>query len=353
VLRYGLSSKLLSNLGFKIKSYETVDQRLLFTLAPYSGSAFQAFGLDLGLPLMEQPAWRMILENAVDIELDYATKNQHPGFLSESYSGEGVEYTGDVGMPDLAVTQDERVTTAPSLYTLGTAYQIAPEKMEKFLADNWPVISTLLTDHGPWEGYKTDEKRPIEFQTTAHTLSLLLGAMGNGPGNMKRYLEAQNLTGALEKLFQPGLPFDFLQPGIELSTWAGDGASVRVTRNGQKVTVHSESAGLGGVIFKLPVGTSTSLSGGLLELHYTCDRTVKRVTIKLPRSEAAGPDVISNEILTRFVKTGDAGETFSIPLPTSPALHGMKTVEVNFEADADTVPLTLNLTQFSYKPLSR
>ena len=34
---------------------------------------------------------------------------------------------------------------------------IAPAKIEQFLAANWPVVSKLLTDHGPWEGF--DAKR--------------------------------------------------------------------------------------------------------------------------------------------------------------------------------------------------
>ena len=112
-----------------------------------------------------------LLENVVDVEIDYATRHRLPGFLSESYSGEGVQYTGSVGIPEITVSPRPRITDAASLYTLGAAYSVAPDKVERFLAANWPVVSRLLTDHGPWEGYNVTRKEVIRFQTTAHTLA--------------------------------------------------------------------------------------------------------------------------------------------------------------------------------------
>ena len=103
---------------------------------------------------LARPSWRRLLENVVDVEIDYATRHKLPGFLSESYSGEGVQYTGSVGIPDITVSPLPRITDAASLYTLGTAYTVAPDKIERFLAANWPAVSRLLTEHGPWEGLK-------------------------------------------------------------------------------------------------------------------------------------------------------------------------------------------------------
>ena len=65
-------------------------------------------------------------------------------------------------------------TDVASLYTLGTAYSVAPDKVEKFLAANWPVVSKLMTDHGPWEGFNVTRQEAIRVQTSAHTLSLIL-----------------------------------------------------------------------------------------------------------------------------------------------------------------------------------
>ena len=93
-----------------------------------------------------------------------------------------------MGIPEIAVTPAPRITNTPSLYTLGIAYMIAPEKIERFLAGNWPAVSELLTDHGPWEGFNVASQKPISVQTSAHTLSLILGLLGTGPENMRRYL---------------------------------------------------------------------------------------------------------------------------------------------------------------------
>jgi len=122
----------------------------------------------------------------VAINLDFSTSHQLPGFLSEAYSGNGTEYTGSIGIPDVAVTDVPRITDAPSLYTLGTAYEVAPDAVEAFLSNHWKTIRRLFTDHGPWEGYNTDKKEAIEFQTSAHTLALILGGIGSAEENMHR-----------------------------------------------------------------------------------------------------------------------------------------------------------------------
>src|SRR5205823_2239461 len=148
-------------------------------------------------------------ETAVDVEIDYSTRHKLPGFLSESYTGNGLLYSGDVGIPEIAVSRRPRITDAPSLYTLGPAYTIAPQKVEKFLAANWPAVSGLLTEHGPWEGFNVTRREPIRFQTTAHTLALALGILGNASAHMTRYLESRGLTDRLAEVFRVG-------PGTDL-----------------------------------------------------------------------------------------------------------------------------------------
>ncbi|MCC7299498.1 MAG: hypothetical protein IT583_00260, partial [Verrucomicrobia bacterium] len=122
VQRFDLPADAVKNCGFKIKPYRMTDGRDLYTLATWHGSAFQSLGLSLFMQELDSQGWRENLENSVAIELDFSTRRKLPGFLSEAYSGNGVEYTGDIGIPDVAVTDHPRITNAPSLYTLGVAY---------------------------------------------------------------------------------------------------------------------------------------------------------------------------------------------------------------------------------------
>ncbi len=193
-LRHGFPAAAVANAGFWIKPYRTQSGTDIYTLATWEGSAFQSFGLTLFMEELENPGWRKILNDTLDIELDFAARNRLPGFLSEAYSGRGVEYTGIIGIPDLAITDQTRITNAPSLYTLGAASQIAPDRIEDFLATNWPAISGLFTKHGPWEGFDTESQTVIKHQTTAHTLALILGCIGSAPDNMRRYLEFKGLN---------------------------------------------------------------------------------------------------------------------------------------------------------------
>src|SRR4051794_11723574 len=224
VVRFGLPIDAIKNLGFKIKPYRMTDGRDLYTLAPWEGSAFQALGLSLSLGELKRPSWRTLLETLVAIEVDYANRHHLPGFLSESYTGVGVEYTGRVGIPEITVSPRPRITDAASLYTLGAAATVAPEAIERFLAANWPVVSGLLTDHGPWEGFNVTKQEVIRFQTTTHTLSLILGLLRTAPDHMRRYLDSQGLGGRLAELFAPGEGADLLADGSQVFAWDQDKA---------------------------------------------------------------------------------------------------------------------------------
>src|SRR5262249_55538315 len=153
------------------------------------------------------------LRIGVDIEIDFSTRERLPGLLSESYTGYGVEYTGSIGIPELTVSSKPRITNVASLYSLGSAYTIAPDEVEKFLAANWTVISKLQSDHGPWEGFNKTSMEPIRFQTTAHTLGLALGLLGNGSDHMKRYLDSRGLTDKLAEVYRAGPATDLMAEG--------------------------------------------------------------------------------------------------------------------------------------------
>jgi len=208
VLRYGLPQDAIKISGFQTKPYTMQDGRVLNVAAAWDGSAFQMLGLSMFMQEPDMSGWSKIINNAVDVELDYSKVHNLPGFLSESYSGNETEYSGAVAIPQIAVTQEPRITDAPSLYTLGTAYRVKPEQVEKFLAANWSIIETLFTEHGPWEGYKVSRQEPIKFQTTAHTLSLILGFVGKGHENMKRYLVENGLLDDLLALKYSKIEFE-------------------------------------------------------------------------------------------------------------------------------------------------
>ena len=159
VQRFGLPIDAVKNSGFKIKPYTLADGRDVYTLATWNGSAFESLGLSLFMQEMHLQAWREILENSVEIMLDFSRQHNLPGLLSEAYSGNGVEYTGNIGIPELALNDKPRITDAPSLYSLGPAYTIAPDSIERFLGENREQIEALFTDHGPWEGYNTTQDK--------------------------------------------------------------------------------------------------------------------------------------------------------------------------------------------------
>jgi hypothetical protein len=271
-------------------------------------------GLSLFMQEMRNPGWRKTLETLVEVQLDFSGGKKLPGFLSEAYSGKGTEYTGLIGIPDIAVTDKPLLTHAPSLYTLGVAYTIAPEKVEKFLEEHWPRISGLFTDHGPWEGWNTAGNQIIPYQTTVHTLSLILGGIGSAQENMQRYLEHRNLSGALEKLYEPGDKVNLLATGNR---------------------------------FVAPGDRTISLSNGTLILRYRSQEGVAdaRISFKRPKEDPLPPPAIPIEIFLRLKPTEGKENEVQIILPATPALKGIQEVFLSKQQAGD-----LSVTAFEFLP---
>jgi len=352
LLRYDLPINSVKNSGFKSKFYRMQDGTDLYTLATWSGSAFQSLGLTLFMQEQEAPGWWMNLENAVDIQLDFAQRHGNPGFLSESYSGNGTEYTGDVGIPDIAITTAKRITDAPSLYTLGVAYMIAPAKIEAFLAHNWDAITRLFTDHGPWEGFKTSEQRPVKFQTSAHTMSLILGGIGSGPENMRRYLKFRGLDKKLAEFYRSGEPVNLLDPSVKLIAWTSAGDRLVPHRNGNFFQVRGESVRTGGITLIVPQEKGISLSNGILKIRYRAADPIKKAVITLKRAPGLPikPMVFENEIHTRFdVALGHENE-INIPLPATPGLQNIKELVIVYGDDHVAAPVDLTITRMEFIP---
>jgi hypothetical protein len=349
--RFGLPSDAIKNLGFKMKPYVTKEGVELYTLAPWEGSAFQAMGLALSLGELDHPSWRVLLRNVVAIETDFATRKGLPGFLSESYTGNGTQYTGSVAIPEITVSPRPRITDAASLYTLGVAYSIDPVMVEKFLASQWPIISTLLTDHGPWEGYNIARREPIQFQTTAHTLSLILGLIGQSSANMNRYLEAKGLAPKLDAFFEVG-------PGIDVLTstpafaWTAKGSTLTSGKESESFHVKGDQLSQFGIAFVPESPNGVNLSGGLLTLRYRSKDALEPVSIELkpvkPTTDDSG--LISRAITARFAATGPNEAEIRIPLPATPGLVPIKEVVIFYERPTKG-PIDVTITHLSVTPI--
>jgi hypothetical protein len=349
--RFGLPTDAIANLGFKMKAYRTVEGRDLYALAPWEGSAFQALGLGLSLGERARPSWRALLTNMIDIEMDFAARKGLPGFLSESYTGDGTQYTGSVGIPEITVSPRPRVTDAASLYTLGVAYSIEPARVESFLAANWPIISKLITDHGPWEGYNVARKEPIAFQTTAHTLALILGLIGRGSDDMNRYLESNGLGGKLAAFFEPGEGADLLDGPASAFAWTAKGSAIESGKQGGIFRVKGNDLTQFGIAFVAPDSKGLDLSGGVMTLRYRSAAAIGPVTIDL-KPEKSAPGLISRQIFARLAETGSGEGEIRVTLPATPGLSHIKEVVI-FHERASKGPVDLTVTHLSVKPAGR
>ena len=354
VTRFGLPLDAIKNLGFKMKPYRLQDGRDVYVLAPWEGSAFQALGLELSMTELSRPSWRRLLENVVDVEIDYATRHKLPGFLSESYSGEGVQYTGSVGIPDITVSPLPRITDAASLYTLGTAYTVAPDKIERFLAANWPAVSRLLTEHGPWEGVKGSREEVIQFQTTAHTLSLILGLLGTASAHMRTYIDSKGLGARLDEIFRPGGDVDFLADQARVFAWNDRDIPTQSSREPGGFRMRTEKQGEAGIAFVPQPPEGVNLSGGLLSVRYQSTTPLEKaiITLKPVVDSPAVERLIPTEIFTRFAATDGREVEVQIPLPATPGLSRIKELVITFGPETKGKPIDLTITHLAVSPVS-
>jgi hypothetical protein len=352
VTRFGLSLDAIRNLGFKMKPYRMSDGRDVYVLAPWEGSAFQALGLELSMTELDRPSWRQLLENVVQVEIDFATRHKLAGFLSESYSGVGVQYTGSVGIPDITVSTRPRITDAASLYTLGAAYSVAPENIEQFLAANWQLVRALLTEHGPWEGLRGGGHEVIRFQTTAHTLALILGLLGTGSDHMKAYLDSKRLSARVDEVFKTGEDADLLAESTRVFAWNDRASPIRSKRDAAGFHVHADRLRNAGIAFVSSRTQGANLSGGLLTLRYRSSVPMSQVIITLkPSSGPPAAGLIPSEIFSRFEDTAGRDREITIPLPATPGLAQIKEVVMTFGPESQGQPIDLAISGLKVSPV--
>ncbi len=346
VTRFGFPDDPLRHQTFKIKSRVGARGQELFTLGVWEGSAFQALGLSLFMNERAYSGWRAILENAVRINLDYSRTHHLPGFLSEAYSGNGNQYTGKIGVPDITVVDDVRITNAPSLYTLGVAYSVLPHEVERFVRDNWKEILLLFTDHGPWEGANVTSGLPIKCQTAVHVMSLILGSLGVGDEAMARYLEQRGLLGKLRQIYPCGESVDLLSPALRTIVWSPDGSPLQLSRGKNEIRLTGNKVRQAAVSWFLDQpAEGISLSGNELRIRYRNRGGALKGVLNLERPATEGRNV-SQEIFVSFRHTGWWAQELRIPLPATPCLLGINKVTLLLGPVADVQKVDLTLSKF-------
>jgi len=346
-IRYGLPKAAITNLGFHLKPAKNALGADVYALAPWEGSAFQAFGLSLMLGEAKRPGWDTLLGNLVAIEVNYARQYQLPGFLSESYTGDGVQYTGSVGIPAITVAPKPRITDAASLYTLGVAYSVAPDAVESFLAANWPRITPILTDHGPWEGFNVAQNQVIPFQTTAHTLALTLGLIGHASTDMARYLASHGLADRLDAYFQPAeTSVNLLTPDTGTFAWTAKGQTVQSDRVGPNFQVSGDGLKEFGLAFVPPGNQPVDLSGTVLTLRYRAGGPALGPALLALKAKPGAPDpnLIPQVVHLNLLDTGSQDVEIRVPLPATPGLQSIREVVLTHGPDAEGRSVALTVT---------
>jgi hypothetical protein len=242
------------------------------------------------------------------------------------------------------VTDHSRITDAPSLYTLGVAYSIAPDKVEAFLAANRKKIERLFTGHGPWEGYNTTRNEAIRFQTTAHTLALIMGGIGSAEENMQRYLTWQGVTSLSKVLGGESGAVDLLGGGAQWISWSPVGDRLEASQGRWGFRIRGEAVRNGAITIKMPQEEGVNLSNGALLIRYRAGTPLKTVI-----TLNGGSRVFENQVFARFDACA-AEKEIRIPLPATPGLENVKELVIRFGDTREPVPADLTISGFEFVP---
>lgn len=156
----------------------------------------------------------------------------------------------------------------------------------------------------------------IPYQTTVHTLSLILGGIGSAQENMRRYLEYKNLSGVLEKLYEPGDRINFTSIGNR---------------------------------FTVPGDRTISLSNGTMVLRYRSHGNMSdaQISFKRAKDDPLPKLDIPVEVFIRLKPTKGKEEELEIVLPATPALKGIMEISLSFARQPSEDP---SLTAFQFIP---
>ncbi len=348
-IRFGVSAAAIRDLGFKVKPYTTRDGKVLRTVAPVGGLGVPG-AVDLGISLRRAKARagaaagrRRRHRNRLRPHARDCARASSPG----TYTGEGVQYTGAVGIPEITVSPRPRITDAASLYTLGVAYTVAPAKVERFLAANWPIISGLFTDHGPWEGHTLTRREPIRVQTTAHTLSLILGLLGTGPDHMKRHTSRIRAGKA---------SYTTLPPRRGGRSPRGRDERLCLGQQGRRPPLVAAGDGVPGRgdrrqfprdrLRREESGGGEPLGQGHLRVRYKSGISMEPVSIALkPAGVTPDSGLIPKELFTRFREYRRSRAGSSSPCQPTVGLNQIKEVVITHDHAGDGRPVDLEVTR--------
>jgi len=280
-----------------------------------------------------------MLENFTDISLDFSNKNKLPGFLSASYdmTCKGgrcwSEYAGNAGLESLAMNAEPRNEKVASLYTLGAALMVSPEKTAPFLKEIFKNHPELITRHGLWEGYDTESKKIITEQIVANVSTFSLGLAGTGPTYMKRYFQSKGLYPEFKAMFKQGDVVDLIRKSNNSFTWGGTGF-----QRASEYKITAEKRGTVGTAFTYDDGIN--MSGRRLKLVYRSNQNIKNAKLEFKtrdRGTLYHQLVIENISLKQtFMPTN-----IIFDLPTTKGLS--KIDEVILVLDSPKIPLKLKL----------
>jgi hypothetical protein len=235
---------------------------------------------------------------------------------------------------------------------LGAASQIAPDQIEHFLETNWPAISRLFTKHGPWEGFDTKRHTAIKYQTTAHTLALILGGIGSAPDNMRRYLEFKGLQSNLLAWYAPGNAVDFLSPETQIIPWTSDGSPIHFSRGENSFHVEGRPLRNGRVTLAMPQAGGVNLSGGELLIRYRASAPIEHAVITLTKVQGGSyvEPQFPNQIFVRFSATESGEGEIHVPLPATPGLARTKELVLALGKDSEAVEADLTIAALKLVP---
>ena len=351
VLRYGLPVATIRNAGFKIKPYRQGDGSDRHALAAWDGSAFQLLGLSL---FMQE------LGNS-RLETQPRGPGGHRAGLLGPQRAAGPPVRGLQRQRDRihGADRDPRAgrhrqtpsspTPRPSI-PLGSPIRSPPRRWSGFSIGigRGSQGSSPPTAPGRAGRHRTD--RVIPYQTTVHTLALILGGIGTAQENMRRYLEEKGLQGQLETLYAPGDRFSLLAQENEVVPWTSDQSPLEFSRGEGTCRFASHLKGMGGVAFIPPAGRTVDLSNGRLVIRYRSETEVKDAAISFKRAkdDPLPPPAIPIEIITRFKRS--QGDQIAIVLPATPALSGIGEVALTFGRHGQETPVDISILGFDFIP---
>lgn len=225
----------------------------------------------------------------------------------------------------------------------------------------------MFTDHGQWEGYnvapyKNDTLmsmltlgmgggKIIKFQTSAHLLSFVLGAIGSAPENMERYLKAHKLTDKLVEFYKPGKSVNFLADGNKAIPWTIDGSKCDTASSDKKLHLKGDDVGVGGITLQPANSAGFDLAGGILTIKYRSAYQMDDVQVILKRLQDKGVPIPEIDItaIVDFKKSLNKDQIIEIPLPAAPALRRIKEIIILYGEDKPRGPIDLTFNKLEFQ----